>query len=95
MIEKPEQLVSITTRKLNPNGLIIATTNCLGEIRSLRQYFHVSCLKILGFLGIIPKMTFFTRTSFRQLFEQQGYTIYEEEVLDSARSIYYLEARKN
>lgn len=95
LTENPEQILNEASQLLKPDGLIIATGDCFGEIHSFPQFLHVSFFQLISFLGFIPKIKRYTRVSFRQLFEQQGYTIYEEETLDNRPLNCYLEVRKN
>jgi len=94
-VEDPEQMLAETSRLLKPDGLIIAAGDCFGEIYTFHQQLKSSMLKVLSYVGIIPKMHFYTRLSFRQLFEQHGFTIYEEDYLHRAPLNYYMELRKN
>lgn len=75
---------------LDDNGYFLSVTDCPSDSNELLK----GAEKLLGNMGIIPKMNFFTMDELEKLIKNAGFEIIYTENFHKGQPNYYVAARK-
>lgn len=81
-------------RLLKPGGTLISVTDCLGEPAGLGVALLRWGSKLLGLLGILPKMQAFSKSDLAYLTKENGFTIVEDGDFYAKPINYYIKSLK-
>lgn len=94
--EDVEKILNRMNRLLKPNGLIITSTACLAEKRTLIGIVSGSVIFILKKLRILPYLKFFKIPELKEIIANCGFNTIESDILiEKPATEYFIVAKKS
>lgn len=94
LIHEPGELLSEVYRVLSNKGKLLVASDCLAETFSFESKCKLKAVKILGFLGVLPKMKYYSKKEFEELFEKNNFEIIEKAIFHKDPVNYFVAAQK-